>query len=292
MGPRSSDPNHERDVARLLRQWPVTALAAGWCDLSPGSGRTWTTDALRASDERFQSADQPFALASVTKPLFAWAVLVAVEEGTMDLNEPLGPPGATVADLLAHCSGLGPDGEVLAPPRQRRIYSNAAYDLLGERLSASAGFSAQTYVHEAVAEPLGLTATRLEGSPAKDAVGSVNDLLRFAQEVDQPILISGETRDLALSVHEPALGGVLPGFGRQDPNPWGLGFEIKGRKDPHWTSPANAPSTAGHFGQSGTMLWIDRERRIAATAVTNRQFGPWAGAMWPAWSSSVLERET
>lgn len=48
-----------------------------------------------------------FPLASVTKLLTSMATLIAVEEGTVDLDEPAGPEGSTVRHLLAHASGLG-----------------------------------------------------------------------------------------------------------------------------------------------------------------------------------------
>ena len=68
--------------------------------------------------------------ASVTKVLTALAVWVAVEEGTVDWDDPVGPPGSTLAHLLAHASGLAPDRDtVLAPPGTRRIYSNRGFEL-------------------------------------------------------------------------------------------------------------------------------------------------------------------
>src|SRR5688572_30118538 len=61
--------------------------------------------------------------ASVTKPVTALAVLRAVDDGVIDLDEPAGPPGSTVRHLLAHTSGLPFEGEtVLAAPGTRRIY--------------------------------------------------------------------------------------------------------------------------------------------------------------------------
>ncbi len=69
----------------------------------------------------------------MTKLLTATAVLVAVQEEILDLDEPAGPPGATVRLLLCHASGLPFDGdEPIAPPGQRRIYGNAAYEVLGD----------------------------------------------------------------------------------------------------------------------------------------------------------------
>ena len=37
----------------------------------------------------------------------------------------------------------------------------------------------------------------------------------------------------------PDLGGIVPGVGSFDPCPWGLGFEIRGHKTPHWTGTTN-----------------------------------------------------
>ena len=56
----------------------------------------------------------------------------------------------------------------------------------------------------------------------------------------------------------PDLDGVLPGFGPQRPNPWGLGFEIKDAQGAA-LDPAGgvAAGTFGHFGQSGAFLWVD-----------------------------------
>ena len=80
--------------------------------------------------------DRTFRWASVTKLVTALAVLDAVEDGIIGLDEPAGPPGATVRHLLAHASGLPFEGEqVLAEPGKRRIYSNPGFDLLGALLA-------------------------------------------------------------------------------------------------------------------------------------------------------------
>ena len=99
--------------------------------------------------------DRPVRLASVSKPVTALAVLVAAEEGTVDLDEPAGPPGSTVRHLLAHASGLPFEGDVpIGPPGRRRIYSNEGFRVLGEHLEARAsmplrGLCARGGVHAA-----------------------------------------------------------------------------------------------------------------------------------------------
>ena len=228
-------------------------------------------------------------LASVTKPLFAYAVLVAVEEGTVSLDDPAGPPGATVRHLLAHTSGLAFDlPDVLAKPGVRRIYSNTGFDVLGAHLAECSGISDAEYLRLAVLEPLGMDATALEGSPAAFGYAPLDDVLRFAVELLAPTLIAPATLAEATSVQFPGVGGVLPGVGRFAPLDWGLGFELRDAKSPHWTAPANSPATFGHFGGSGTFLWVDPVAGVACAALTDRDFGPWALDAWPRLSAAVL----
>lgn len=261
----------------LLSGWPVDNAAAGWIDEAGHVHRT-------------SNSDQPFPVASLTKPLFALAVLVAVEEGSLALDQPAGPPGSTIRHLLAHASGLGPDpGKPLTQVARRRIYSNHGFDVLGQELQGGSGLDPALYFHEAVAAPLGMHQTSLGPSPARSAVSTVDDLLLFLAELRQPTLVDPATVAEAVTPQFPTLSGVLPGFGKQEPNPWGLGFEIRGDKSPHWTSPLNSPACFGHFGQSGTMLWVDPVPARAAVALANRPFGPWAAQAWPDFSSAVIQ---
>lgn len=232
---------------------------------------------------------QAFRWASVTKMLTATAVLVAVEEGIVDLDAPAGPPGSTLRHLLAHASGLSRDSDrVQAPPATRRVYSNRGIDVAAEALEAAAGMTFGEYLRAGVLEPLGMSATVLEGSPASGASGPLRDLLRFGGELMAPTLLSPATLAAATSVAFPGLDGVLPGFGHQSPNDWGLGFEIRSHKSPHWTGAANSPSTFGHFGLSGAFLWVDPAAGVACAGVAAEDFGPWAAAAWPALADAVL----
>jgi CubicO group peptidase (beta-lactamase class C family) len=232
--------------------------------------------------------DEPVPWASVTKLLTALAVLVAVEEGTVGLDDAAGPRGATLRHLLAHAGGLGPDGAVLAPPGTRRIYSNAGYDVLGDVVADAAGLPFGTYAREAVLLPLALAATTFEGSAAAGAVGPAADLLRLARELVAPTVVAPATLAEATTVAFPGLSGVLPGFGRQDPNDWGLGPELRGHKAPHWTGARNSPRTFGHFGQAGGFLWVDPDVGVGCACLTDRPFGPWAAEAWPELSDGVL----
>lgn len=261
----------------LSENWPVPHAAVG---VVRADGTVLGTHG---------DADRPFPLASVTKPLAAYAVLVAYEEGAVELDEPAGPEGATVRHLLAHTSGLAFDEhKVQAPPGERRLYSNAGFEQLGDHLTKVTGIPFPEYLREAVFEPLGMTATALAGSPARDGVSTVADLLRFAAEVQSPRLLDPRTVLEAMTVQFPGTKGVLPGFGHQNPNDWGLGFEIRDAKSPHWTGSSSSPHTFGHFGQSGTFLWIDPAAGLACAALTDRAFGPWAAQAWPELTDAVL----
>jgi len=268
-----------------VARWPVGSAAAGVVRLSPGP----VVDVV----EHTGDLDATFPWASVTKLLVAMAVLLATEEGTVALDDGAGPPGSTVRHLLAHASGLGPDSErPLTAPGRRRIYSNVGYEVLAASLARRSGMPFTDYLRAGVVHPLAMTGTELPAgsSPASGARGSVRDLLALAGELLAPRLVSPATLQRATSVAFPGLAGVLPGFGRFDPCDWGLGFERRGAKAPHWTGTRNSPDTFGHFGQSGGFVWVDPRAQVACAALSDRAFGPWAKAAWPALADAVIRR--
>jgi CubicO group peptidase (beta-lactamase class C family) len=235
---------------------------------------------------------RPSRWASITKLATACAVLVAAEEGILDLDEPAGPPGSTVRHLLAHASGLGFDaGPPIAPPGKRRIYSNAGYEVLGTLLEMRASMAFEAYLASAVLEPAGVKATTLEGTAAGGLVGPLDDLASFAHALFAPPFLAPETFSEATAVAFPGLAGVIPGLGRQDPSDWGLGFELRDAKTPHWTGSRNSPGTYGHFGGSGSFLWLDPEAGLALVCLADLEFGAWALEAWPSLSDAVLEEQ-
>ncbi|MGP3947441.1 serine hydrolase domain-containing protein [Streptomyces sp. 7N604] len=262
---------------RLIENWPVPTAAAA----------VVRADGTLAG--AYGPVDRRFELASVTKPLAAYAVLVAYEEGAVELDEPAGPEGSTVRHLLAHTSGLAFDEHrTTAAPGTRRLYSNAGFEVLGDHIAKATDIPFAEYLRQAVLEPLGMGSTDLPGSPAKDGVSTASDLARFAAELQAPQLLHPRTVAEATAVVHPGLSGVLPGYGHQKPNDWGLGVEIRDAKSPHWTGSSSSPRTFGHFGQSGTFLWVDPEAGAACVALTDRPFGPWAVDAWPPFTDAVL----
>ena len=233
----------------------------------------------------------PHPWASVSKLLTALTVLDLVAEGQVGLEEPAGPPGARVRHLLAHTSGLAADSvddRVLSEPGRRRIYSNRGYELLGALVAERAGEPFADAVTRRVLEPLAMGGTRFEGSPAHGAVGPVADLARLGADLLTPRVLDARTVRRLRTPVDVETAGVLPGFGRQQPNPWGLGAEVRGEKQPHWTGPANSAATFGHFGQSGSFLWVDPVAGLACASVGDTPFGPWAADVWPRLSYRVL----
>lgn len=228
--------------------------------------------------------------ASVTKVATALTVLAGTAHGVIALDDDAGPPGSTVRHLLAHAAGCAFDGPgVVAEPGRMRVYSNTGYEVLADRLAAAAGRPFEALLGEWVLGPIGLAATRLEGRPSEGLAGPAADLALLARELLAPRVLPAALVQAASSVAFPGLRGVLPGFGLQDPNDWGLGPEIRGRKAPHWTGAGNSPGTFGHFGRSGTFLWVDPAAGLALACLTDRPFGAWAGEAWPALSDAVLE---
>ena len=265
------------DALRQIDGWPAAHASAG---------ATTATGTLATAGD----AERTYELASVSKLLVAYAALVAAEEGAIDLDGPAGPEGSTFRHLLSHASGLGPDGDRLAPPERSRIYSNGGYNLLADELARHADMPFERYLHESVVAPLGLSA-ELRGDPGAGIAASLADMLAFGRELLEPRLVARETLDEATSVQFPGLVGVLPGYGRMEPNDWGLGFELKDAKRPHWTGGANSEPTFGHFGSkagTATFLWVDRSAGVACAALADESFGDWAREAWPRLSDAVL----
>ncbi|MCB0994415.1 MAG: serine hydrolase, partial [Acidimicrobiales bacterium] len=103
-------------LRHLIDGWEVPHAAVGVTDA--------TSELALVGDAHWQTR-----IASVSKLLITWAMLVAVEEGTVTLEEPAGPAGSTLRHLLAHASGLGfNDGDPAGSVGARRVYSNAGIE--------------------------------------------------------------------------------------------------------------------------------------------------------------------
>lgn len=259
---------------RQIDAWPVPFAAAG---------------VVRPKAEPIVHGDsrRVVPLASVSKPVTALALLVAAEEGVVDLDDPAGPPGSTVRHLLAHASGLPFEGTTpIAPPGRRRIYSNEGFRALGAHLEERAEMGFADYVRAAVCDPLGIGLDP-EGDPGSGMRASLADVLALARELLAPRLVADETSDEMRDVQFSGLPGVLPDWGRFDPLDWGLGVQLN-TPEPTWMGARASRRAFGHFGGSGTFLWVDPEAGVACVALAEREFGDWAKSAWPALSDAVL----
>jgi len=264
------------DLGREIADWPVGTASVAIVD---ADGVVDLVD-----DGNIHRA------ASVTKVLTALTILDAAAEGVVGLDDPVGPPGSTLRHLLAHASGYALDEDrALAPPGTRRIYSNRGIDVAATHLERRTGRSFENDLHDRVLDLLGLSSTALDGSPAHGAHAGIRDLAILARELLQPTLLLPRVVDQISTLAFPGLAGVLPGFGRQKNNDWGLGCEIRDHKEPHWTAPGNSPRTFGHFGQSASFIWVDPDAQLACVSLCDTNFGPWAAKVWPRLSEAVLE---
>lgn len=240
--------------------------------------------------------DKVYPWMSVTKLVTSRTILGAVENGVLDLSEPLQPlPGISeprpvnVADLLSHRSGLDHEKrEFTRSPRSHRVYSNSGYEILGELLSQRSGIPFTVWTQEMVLSPLGIKRQLLE-SPAWGMHGSLRELLAFAFEAACPRFLSPKLFAAWSRSDGMQLPGVVPGYGYHRDNAWGLGCEIRAAKDPHWTLPDSSDQTYGHFGQSGSFLWIDPSSRLGAVFLGQKPFGALHKQLWPQLNRALRE---
>ena len=169
----------------------------------------------------------------------------------------------------------------------RRIYSNPATSSWGRSSRNGPGWPSRHTWTRRSSSRLGLSSFELTGSPGWGGRCSLDDLLRFGQELLAPSSVAARRwrRD----------SGRLPRPGRRAarvrrPGSERLGARIRAARPE--VAPldgvANSASTFGHFGRSGTFLWVDPEIDLACAVLTDREFGPWAIEAWPVLSDAVV----
>ena len=212
-----ADPSRLNEVFDRLRTQvaggvlPSAAIAIGDAD---GEIASMT---FAPPDKPF-TRESAFFLASVTKPIFATAFMQLVEDGRIDLHQPVAdvlpefnaggdPQKARVTwwHVLTHTSGVpdvSPDVirrsrpsaarmtqmTVAAPldfePGTRYVYCTATFYLMARAIERVSGLRYTRYLQESVLDPLGMEATfdaRKSRRPivAVQGVGVENRLVRF-----------------------------------------------------------------------------------------------------------------
>ena len=264
------------DPSLLAEGWPGEPAVV----VSRWRGGDWQTVAS------YGDLDQTRPWASVSKLVTALAAAIEVEADRARFDDVVDESGATLAHLLAHASGLGlEESDPRIAPGQKRIYSNAGIDRAAARLARSSDPS--DWLVRRVLAPLSLDSTRVRGRAAEGIVGSTRDLATFAREWVRPTLVSTGARDVSAMPFLAELSGIVPGFGRFSPCPWGLGVEVRGDKD-HWMG--DWPATSfGHFGRSGALALVNVAEGLCVVATSTVPFGPWAHELWPNWTTRVRQ---
>ncbi|ASK65442.1 penicillin-binding protein [Brachybacterium avium] len=226
---------------------------------------------------------------SVTKTFTGCGATLAIQEGHVDLEDAAGPPGATLRHLLSHASGyFYESANTLQAPGLRRHYSNFGIDEAARHVERGIGGDFGDWVQERIAQPLGMTGLEWSGSASVGAHGPLTDLALFAAELLRPTLLEARWSAEMTCVQFPELVGIMPGFGKQSPNPFGLGIEVRGTKSPHWTGGDNSPATVGHFGMRGTAFWVDPEADLALVIGTSHDFCDAHREVMPRLADAVL----
>lgn len=147
-----------------------------------------------------------FEAASLTKPVFAYAVLKLVDEGVMNLDTPIAKylPGEYVEDrrgkaitarqVLSHTAGFpnwrsGRDLKIVFAPGERFSYSGEGFVYLAKAVERATGQTLDRVVRRLVFEPLKMASSslvweeRFEGRKATghDAAGAPRRLERPAE---------------------------------------------------------------------------------------------------------------
>src|SRR5699024_6569544 len=224
---------HRHAAGALRRRRAMTCL-----DLLDGFGFEAAAIVLVPEGERARRGDvgrnRPWR--SVTKTLTGFGATLAPHEGSSVFEHQPVPPGSALRHLHSHASRYYYESDsTLQAPGLRRHYSNYGIDEAARHVERRLGSDVGDWIREQIAEPLGMDGLEWSGSPSVGAHGALTDLALFAAELLRPTLLEQRWWAEMTGVQFPELVGIMPGFGKQSPNPFGLGIEVRGTKSPHWT---------------------------------------------------------
>lgn len=186
--------------------------------------------------------------------------------------------------------------QLTADPGTRAEYSDIGFIILGIALERLADESLAVFCQREVFGPLGMTHTTFNPPPAlKDSIPPTADDRDFRKRVIQGEVqdenasvlagVAGHAglfstiEDLAIFSHALLNGGypilrpaTVALFSRREPAPPGtsraLGWDTPSA--PSQSGKHFSPHSFGHLGYTGTSLWIDPERQLSITLLTNR----------------------
>lgn len=266
----------------------VSKLLSSRVFLAAAEHKVWRLEATLDEIIGEEISEEIFPVSRSTIPTIEGATQVETSS-EMRVNVPWREiKNIQIQELLAHCSGLAAnEAKILCAPRQKRIYSNFGYELLAAVLEKKTGIEFYTWLHSQVLSPLAITEVSYTASPAWGISGKISDLAIFALEAACPQYLAPSFQSLWFSPFIPNLPGILPGWGHQRDNLWGLGPEIKGDKRPHWLASEFSAESYGHFGQSGSFLWVDPQVKKAGFFLGEQRFGKIHQQLWPKLSAAM-----
>ena len=262
--------------------WPIVEALRqvdGWPGEHVAVCVTGTVEATRGDESR------RFEWASVTKLASAVAMLVAAEEGLIDLDEPAGPPGATFRHLLSHSSGLPFEaGAPISAPGKRRIYSNYGFEVAAALVEERAEMSFETYF----AHVWQGTTLSCGARPARERPGRSPTCVRSRTSCSRRRALRARRSQRRRRCSSRGSSVSCRGSGGRSRTTGGSASSCGTASRRTGRAPAMRRATFGHFGRSGTFLWVDPVAGIALGALTDRAFGDWAIDAWPRLADAVL----
>ena len=136
--------------------------------------------------------DTKFAIGSITKPFTAMAIMMLVEEGKVDLDQPISRyltelpeewEALTLRQLLSHTSGISENGfwrkreqpndflkntqaTLDFPTGESWMYSNSGFYVAGLILEQVTGQTYENFMQDRIYTPLGMTQTQAKLAPS------------------------------------------------------------------------------------------------------------------------------
>ncbi|MHC5034086.1 MAG: serine hydrolase [Planctomycetota bacterium] len=231
-------------------------------------------------------------MASVTKVMSAALMMMLVDQGLVDLDEPIDsylpamrgidvPKPLTVRHLWNHVSGLsGHWGdplhdyeEVIAcyyphlEVAERFEYGGAGCALGGKVIETVTGEALPQFHRRHLLDPLGLEDTRVTGSYA-DAESVPLDMAKFGQ-----MLLNGgsygDKRFFSKETFQKMLPAPLPGI-PDDENPWEVGIGTWWMRGRHGRGRNLSDRAFGHEAASSATFIVDPEKDLVIVVTRNR----------------------
>jgi CubicO group peptidase (beta-lactamase class C family) len=119
---------------------------------------------------------------------------------------------------------------------------------------------------------------RRRGAPAGGLFTTVRGIVPFLRAFLQQGMANGRPwlrRETVAMMMRPQVSGIPGRVGalyQWSAVEWGIGWDVKGAKRPHWSGSLTSDQTISHEGFAGTLVWVDPTRELLAVLFTNHTF--------------------